>query len=76
MNAPNLADMPQMDDHKIGPGGETFGQLKQRVRDCRLAYVGCSNDSPVLHEYAEELASAVRVLRAAYIRVGLPYVSP
>lgn len=71
MPGPKLADMPSMDDIKIGPGGQTFGQLKQAVRDAREAYMGCPCEA-----HSETWQVAQDMLRAAYTRVSLPYVSP
>jgi hypothetical protein len=71
-----LAGKPDMDELAIGPDGETFGQLKQRVRDTRAAYTACSTDNPELPRYGDELAAAVARLRAAYTRVGLRYKAP
>lgn len=72
----NLATAPPMDMHKIGPAGETFGELKQRVVDCRQAFLDCPPDSPERDDAAEALSSATSLLRAAYTRVSLPYVAP
>lgn len=66
-----LAQRPAMDSLKIGPGGETFGQLKQAVRDARLVYL--THPGPTA---LADLDAASRMLRAAYVRVGLPYVAP
>lgn len=71
-----LAELPGMDTIKIGPGGETFGQLKQAVLDARAAYTACLNGNPELSRLGDELAAAHSLLRAAYVRVGLPYVAP
>lgn len=65
-----------MDDLKIGPGGQTFGQLKQAVRDARDTFM-----AGLVHGEADEAVrdaydGAVSLLRAAYVRVGLPYVAP
>lgn len=67
----DITALPSMDDHKIGPGGETFGQLKARVRDARAAYTATPN-AVTLDAYE----SATNLLRAAYVRVGLPYRAP
>lgn len=71
MPGPKLADMPSMDDIKIGPGGQTFAQLKQAVVDARATWSGCPCD-----EHSETWQVAQDMLRAAYTRVGLPYVAP
>lgn len=73
-----LGELPGMDDIKIGPGGETFGQLKDAVLAARAAYThALSEGSLRLHpEIGESLQSAVGLLRAAYTRVGLPYRAP
>lgn len=73
-----LADQPSMDDLKIGPAGQTFGQLKQAVIDARAAFM-CSllqDDARVGAEALMAYESAVRLLEAAYVRVGLPYTAP
>lgn len=64
-------DLPPMDDLKIGPGGQTFGELKQAVVTARAIYT--ADPSPLTVGVLEEAAS---LLHAAYNRVGLPYVSP
>jgi len=68
---PNLADLPGMDDIEIGPAGETFGQLKQRVRDARAAL-----ERNWTEETVGTLNDATSMLRAAYTRVGLRYRAP
>lgn len=67
----SMRTLPDMDDIKIGPAGQTFGQLKQRVRDTRLVYV-THPGLAALHD----LEVATRMLKAAYVRVGLPYKAP
>lgn len=66
-----LDEMPGMDQHKIGPGGQTFGELRQAVRATRAAYTDCPCSA-----HLGGLEAAVRMLRAAYVRVGLPYKAP
>jgi len=66
-----LADLPGMDEIKIGPAGETMGQLKQAVVDARAALLRDSTGDTV-----GALNDALRMLRAAYVRIGLPYVTP
>jgi hypothetical protein len=66
-----LAGKPDMDALVIGPDGETFGQLKQRVRDTREATMTDASDAHV-----EAYGAAVAVLRAAYASVGLRYKAP
>lgn len=60
-----------MDSLKIGPAGETFGQLKQNVKTARRAYMDDRTESTL-----KAYQSAQDMLRAAYTRVGLPYVAP
>lgn len=67
----SLREQPGMDDYKIGPAGQTFGQLKADVRATRAAYTSCPCDH---HVTAWEVS--VSLLRAAYTRVGLPYKAP
>ena len=71
-----LAHLPSMDDLKIGPAGETFGQLKQRVLDCRYDFKTALLRGEADDDLMDVYDSAVQVLKAAYIRVGLPYVAP
>ena len=71
MAAPSLASGPSMDDIKIGPAGETFGELKQRVRDARERWARLGTQDAL-----DELETAHSLLRAAYVRMGLPYVVP
>lgn len=67
----NLDSSPPMDKLRIGPGGQTFGQLKRDVRATREAYVSC----PCPH-HLEALSASQDMLKAAYAKVGLPYVAP
>ena len=71
-----LDHLPPMDDMKIGPGGQTFGQLKADVVSLRGQYMEClmSGEVPVVTQHRYD--SAVKLLKAAYTRVGLPYVAP
>lgn len=71
MPGPKLAEMPAMDDIKIGPAGQTFGQLKQAVLDARARFARLGNQAAL-----DELSDAQAMLRAAYTRVGLRYVAP
>lgn len=74
--APSLAGMPGMDDIKIGPGGQTFGQLKADVLSTRQAFMAALMRGEADNEVAEAHHTAVSLLEAAYVRVGLPYVAP
>lgn len=80
MTHTTLAAGPSMDDHKIGPAGQTFGQLKQAVLDARAAFMASLVDPGCAPREGAELMiayeSASSLLRAAYTRVGLPYVAP
>lgn len=71
-----LADQPSMDDLKIGPAGQTFGQLKAAVLSGRAAtmrmLLSAEPDASVMEAYND----AVSLLKAAYVRVGLPYEAP
>jgi hypothetical protein len=71
-----LADQPSMDDIKIGPAGQTFGQLKQAVRDTRAAVMTALMKGQADDAMMERHNSNVRLLEAAYVRVGLPYTAP
>ncbi len=66
-----LRGQPGMDDLKIGPAGQTFAQLKSDVRATRAAYTSCPCD-----HHLGALESSVSLLRAAYVRVSLPYKAP
>lgn len=65
-----------MDDHKIGPAGETFGQLKANVLSARSAFMSELLQGRADDALMEAYDGAVRLLKAAYVRVGLPYVAP
>lgn len=67
----NLDSSPPMDDLRIGPGGQTFGQLKARVVAARAAYTSSETQQAL-----DDLLAAQDMLRAAYAKVGLPYVAP
>jgi hypothetical protein len=71
-----LAEQPSMDDMKIGPGGQTFGQLKQAVLDSRAALLAALFTTDVPTALIERHNANVRLLEAAYVRVGLPYTAP
>ena len=71
-----LAEQPSMDDIKIGPAGETFGQLKERVRDSRAVLMRGLMKGEADQAVLEAHESNVRLLEAAYVRVGLSYVAP
>lgn len=71
-----LADMAPMDDHKIGPAGETFGQLKARVLDSRADLMTALLRGQADDALMERHSANVSLLEAAYVRVGLPYVAP
>jgi hypothetical protein len=71
-----LAEQPSMDDMKIGPGGQTFGQLKQAVRDSRAELMAALFTADVPTELMERHSTNTRLLEAAYVRVGLPYAAP
>lgn len=66
-----LGTSQPMDELRIGPGGQTFRQLKQDVRATREAYVSCPCD-----HHLGALSDSQDMLRAAYTKVGLPYVAP
>ena len=76
---PATADMtalPSMDDHKVGPGGQTFGQLKADVIEARRAFMAKLVTASATEADMDAYDAAVRLLEAAYVRVGLPYVAP
>lgn len=75
-SAPSLAGMPGMDDIKIGPAGQTFGQLKQAVRDHRARFNAALLKGAADEDLMDTYMAAVDLLKAAYTRVGLPYVAP
>lgn len=76
MTRPSLADMPPMDDHKVGPGGQTFGELKQAVRDAWSDFLASLVTGKDCDAKLDAHDAAVAMLKAAYTRVGLPYVAP
>lgn len=65
-----------MDDIKIGPGGQTFGQLKQDVLSTRSAFQSALLRGQATDDMLDAYRAAVDLLEAAYVRVGLPYVAP
>lgn len=67
----SVSTLPDMDDLKIGPAGQSFGELKQAVRETRTAYTDCP-----CSVHLGDLEAATRMLKAAYVRVGLPYKAP
>ena len=71
MTTPEPTQTLRMDDITIGPSGQTFGQLKDAVRVSRATYTGCPCEP-----HLDAWTSAQDMLRAAYTRVGLPYVAP
>lgn len=66
-----LTTRPAMNDLPIGPGGETFGQLRSAVVGAREAYGRCPCD-----HHADAWQGAQDALLAAYELVGLPYEAP
>ena len=68
--------MRPMDELKIGPAGQAFGQLKADVLDKRAAFLAALMQGQADDALAESYNSACRLLRAAYTRVGLPYRAP
>lgn len=72
----SLREQPGMDDMKIGPAGQTFGQLKDAVIDARQAMKGALLTGRADDALMERYGSAVDLLKAAYVRVGLPYKAP
>ena len=71
-----MATAPPMDDHVIGPAGQTLGELKQGVVHARQAFLETAPDSAARDRLAEELSTASGLLRAAYTRMGLKPVAP
>jgi hypothetical protein len=71
-----LRERPGMDDMKIGPAGQTFGQLKQAVLDARAAFQAELMKGEADDTLMASYGAAVDLLRAAYTRVGLPYTAP
>jgi hypothetical protein len=65
-----------MDAIKIGPGGQTLGELKAAVLDTRAVFLSALLGQSNLEAANEAYDVAVRLLRAAYTRMGLPYVAP
>lgn len=71
-----ITELPGMDAIKIGPGGQTFGQLKEAVRDHRAAFQAALMRGEADDALMARYDTASRMLQAAYTRVGLPYVAP
>ena len=71
-----LRGQPGMDDLKIGPGGQTFAQLKDAVIDARRAFQATLMKGQADEAIMEDYGRAVDLLKAAYVRVGLPYKAP
>lgn len=71
-----LADQPSMDTLKIGPAGQTFAELRQAVLDTRAALLAALVKGEADDALMEAHSSSVRLLEAAYVRVGLPYTAP
>lgn len=65
-----------MDAIKIGPAGQTLGQLKAAVLDTRDVFLSALVGQGDLDAAHEAYDGAVRLLRAAYVRMGLSYVAP
>ena len=64
-----------MDALKVGPGGQTLGELKEAVLRARQLVVS-SWSAEASDRASEALNDATRMLRAAYIRMGLPPKTP
>ena len=65
-----------MDSLKVGPGGQTLGELKEAVLDTRSAFLSALAFAKADNELMDRYEDAVRMLRAAYVRMGLPYAAP
>ena len=65
-----------MDALKAGPGGQTLGELKQAVLDTRSAFLSALARAEADDELMDRYDDAVRLLKAAYVRMGLPYTAP
>jgi hypothetical protein len=66
-----------MDALKIGPAGQTLGELKQSVRDAREALrAELASGRGARADLVDASFDATRMLRAAYVRLGLPYKTP
>lgn len=71
-----LAEQPGMDTLRIGPAGQTFAELKQAVLDARQKFQAELLRGRADNALMERYDSAVGLLKAAYVRVGLPYKAP
>jgi hypothetical protein len=65
-----------MDALKIGPAGQTLGELKQALLDARADFVTSAQRGEPDDGRAQRVSDAVSLLRAAYVRLGLPYKTP
>jgi hypothetical protein len=60
-----------MDAYKVGPGGQTLGELKADVIERRNRFIASVDNADL-----EALETSIRMLSGAYVRLGLPYVAP
>ena len=65
-----------MDALKVGPGGQTLGELKQAVLDAEAALVAALNEGATTQDHIDACKTSQRMLRAAYVRMGLPPKTP
>ena len=65
-----------MDALKAGPGGQTLGELKADVLDTRSAFLSALARGQADDELMDRYEDAVKMLRAAYHHMGLPYTAP
>ena len=65
-----------MDALKVGPGGQTLGELKADVMDERASFLSALARGLADDELMDRYEDAVKMLRAAYTRMGLPYTAP
>lgn len=65
-----------MDGYKIGPAGQTLGELKADVLAERQVFLSALARGEVDDELMDSYNTAQSLLRAAYVRLGLGYVAP
>ena len=65
-----------MDGYKVGPAGQTLGELKAAVLAERQVFLSALARDEVTVELMESYNTAMRLLHAAYVRLGLPYTAP
>jgi hypothetical protein len=65
-----------MDGYKIGPAGQTLGELKADVIAERRVFMAALARGEADDDAIGAYHAAISLLRAAYTRMGLEYVAP